>query len=263
MTQTSSETKYSHLVARYKELRKITFRLQNEVLPEYLSKRAFEICGKKLGVLHNNTLVLDNMDQTGVIMDYCIYNYRERGLNTVLRYLADSQLDPDSDEYVVVKAMSKSFHALVQIADVLPGVGVQSRDLLNNREYLLIDMGLSQTAVKGVVIATRLLNYEDFVTTSGAALPVDEEALVEILDFALQHYGTDDGKHIEVDIDERDDLTAAIIRICLHKESSSEIEYRDIESEPVASPLRRESRTGRNEPCPCGSGKKYKRCCGR
>jgi uncharacterized protein YecA (UPF0149 family) len=22
------------------------------------------------------------------------------------------------------------------------------------------------------------------------------------------------------------------------------------------------SRRGRNEPCPCGSGKKYKRCCG-
>ena len=26
-------------------------------------------------------------------------------------------------------------------------------------------------------------------------------------------------------------------------------------------PLRREIRAGRNDPCPCGSGKKYKRCC--
>jgi preprotein translocase subunit SecA len=26
---------------------------------------------------------------------------------------------------------------------------------------------------------------------------------------------------------------------------------------------RREERVGRNDPCPCGSGKKYKRCCGR
>ncbi len=32
----------------------------------------------------------------------------------------------------------------------------------------------------------------------------------------------------------------------------------------VAQPVRREGpRIGRNEPCPCGSGKKYKRCCGR
>lgn len=30
-------------------------------------------------------------------------------------------------------------------------------------------------------------------------------------------------------------------------------------------PLRRpaENRTGRNQPCPCGSGKKFKRCCVR
>jgi preprotein translocase subunit SecA len=26
-------------------------------------------------------------------------------------------------------------------------------------------------------------------------------------------------------------------------------------------PYRSEPKTGRNEPCPCGSGKKYKRCC--
>ena len=28
-------------------------------------------------------------------------------------------------------------------------------------------------------------------------------------------------------------------------------------------PERRQRKVGRNEPCPCGSGKKYKRCCGR
>ena len=28
-------------------------------------------------------------------------------------------------------------------------------------------------------------------------------------------------------------------------------------------PIRKEPKIGRNEPCPCGSGKKYKKCCGR
>ncbi len=27
--------------------------------------------------------------------------------------------------------------------------------------------------------------------------------------------------------------------------------------------LRKEPKVGRNDPCPCGSGKKYKKCCGR
>jgi preprotein translocase subunit SecA len=28
-------------------------------------------------------------------------------------------------------------------------------------------------------------------------------------------------------------------------------------------PVRAEAKPGRNEPCPCGSGKKYKKCCGK
>jgi preprotein translocase subunit SecA len=27
--------------------------------------------------------------------------------------------------------------------------------------------------------------------------------------------------------------------------------------------VREEPKVGRNDPCPCGSGKKYKKCCGR
>jgi len=35
-------------------------------------------------------------------------------------------------------------------------------------------------------------------------------------------------------------------------------------AEKPAQPVKRETRkVGRNEPCPCGSGKKYKKCCGK
>ncbi|MBR2296811.1 MAG: SEC-C domain-containing protein [Clostridia bacterium] len=30
----------------------------------------------------------------------------------------------------------------------------------------------------------------------------------------------------------------------------------------TAQPVRAENKVGRNDPCPCGSGKKYKKCCG-
>ena len=33
---------------------------------------------------------------------------------------------------------------------------------------------------------------------------------------------------------------------------------------PKKKPIRRSNdKVGRNDPCPCGSGKKYKKCCGR
>lgn len=37
---------------------------------------------------------------------------------------------------------------------------------------------------------------------------------------------------------------------------------RDYDSEAPLVPIKAEPRTGRNDPCPCGSGKKYKKCCG-
>ena len=34
-------------------------------------------------------------------------------------------------------------------------------------------------------------------------------------------------------------------------------------SKPSITPIRRDApKVGRNDPCPCGSGKKYKKCCG-
>ena len=30
----------------------------------------------------------------------------------------------------------------------------------------------------------------------------------------------------------------------------------------IVEPLRAENKAGRNDPCPCGSGKKFKKCCG-
>ncbi|HHY81907.1 MAG TPA: SEC-C domain-containing protein [Clostridiales bacterium] len=37
---------------------------------------------------------------------------------------------------------------------------------------------------------------------------------------------------------------------------------REINQEYRASKMARSTKIGRNEPCPCGSGKKYKKCCG-
>jgi len=258
-----TEAEYAQLVDRYKTFRTISRELQNRALTKYVSKRGFEECGEKLGILRDNVLVFDDMDQATVLMDYCIYDYREQGGNAVARYIADSELDPDSDEYTVVKAMSESFYTLVQVEDVLPGVGVRVNDLMNDRQYLLTDIGFSTTASRGIVLATRILPFYDFVMASGAALPVDPDALREIFDFASQHFAADDGKYFTMDMQQRTDFTAAVIRICLEQDSSDRIEYQDIEDQPATRPLHKVTCIGRNDPCPCGSGKKYERCCGR
>jgi len=35
------------------------------------------------------------------------------------------------------------------------------------------------------------------------------------------------------------------------------------QGEGAKKPVKKEGKVGRNDPCPCGSGKKFKKCCGR
>ena len=43
----------------------------------------------------------------------------------------------------------------------------------------------------------------------------------------------------------------------------TEAEQELLEKTEKVEPIRSDARPGRNDPCPCGSGRKYKKCCGR
>jgi uncharacterized protein YecA (UPF0149 family) len=54
------------------------------------------------------------------------------------------------------------------------------------------------------------------------------------------------------------DMIAGIV------ENTRHFKYRGHkESELKTQTVVKEVKVGRNDPCPCGSGKKYKKCCGR
>ncbi len=50
-----------------------------------------------------------------------------------------------------------------------------------------------------------------------------------------------------------------------HEEKASELEYQGSgePAEKKKKPVKRAAKVGRNDPCPCGSGKKHKNCCGK
>jgi hypothetical protein len=218
------------MVDRYTRLRPIMWRLNNEVLPGYLSKRAIEACAKRLGMWRQGALVLENEDEMAILMDYCLHAYCDEGDDTVERYVVDSRPSPNSEEYAVLKAMLESFHTLVRITEVLPRVGARVTDLWTDCEYLLIDMGFSHTAKKGAVLATRILPYGELVTTSGAALPVDDDTLREVGESILPRHGTHQGRRCTFRGGRRKaaDLAAAIIRLCLSHKALQRIRYADL-----------------------------------
>jgi hypothetical protein len=259
---------HAEALPAYRQFRHIGLRL-NHAFTGSLSKEAIQTAGRRLGMLHNGTLVFDSEDETSVLMDYAIYNVETAGRNAVQEYLAESPPPPGSDEMVLLKAELKAYYSLFQVIDLEPGVGVTVQDALRGDTGFMADIGLSGTARKGAVFATRVIPLEEqgFMMSGGAGLPVIPALLIKIkkeLDRAFVP-GTDFARLTR---DQEADLAALVIRVCLQTGMSSRIAYgMDAETSPSGKvhsiDPREVRRANPNEACPCGSGKKFKSCCGR
>jgi hypothetical protein len=260
---------YGDILARYQRMRKVSLEL-NKALPRYVPREGLEATARRLGFWQKGTLVFDSMDQSCVLFDQAIHGYFKDGRNAVDRYLADHPPTPGSDQEAVLAAKQRSFYSLFQVEGIVPDVGVHVHDMLRDRRQFLADVGFSQTAVKGLVLATRVLPFEDFIMTAGAALPTDADTLTKISRLPALNKPPSDIESMSRQ--EMADVAATVIGLCLKGDHSQDIYYEGIEDDseddkvpPAGEAIRlpETQRVGRNDPCPCGSGKKYKKCCGR
>ncbi len=60
----------------------------------------------------------------------------------------------------------------------------------------------------------------------------------------------------------RDELERELAEATTNEDEMVEADFEEGEA-PVRKPIRSQKKPKRNEPCPCGSGKKYKECCGK
>jgi hypothetical protein len=258
---------HAGLSDRYARLRRVGLEL-NTRLTEALPHHAFNQGGKKLGLLKRNVLTLDSEDEIAVLADFCIHDVRGPRGNTVERYLADFPPPVGSDELILLQALRQARYALIVVERKEFGVGAYVRDLLRDEAFFLTDMGLGSTAPVGMVLAARIMTADGITMTTGAALPAavfspaERDQLLQRLKAAVH------GKDFrDLTPAEAGDLAATLIRTCLQQGAAERIAYIEpapldrTGHEPSALPPAR--RVGRNDPCPCGSGRKFKHCCGR
>jgi hypothetical protein len=218
-----------------------------------------------------SVVVFGHEDETAVLMDYCIYNVYRNGRNAVNDYICDCPADPESDEGKCLRAMQNATYTMLAVVGVEPGVCCHVRNLLTEETRSLVDIGLSQTAGPGAVIATRLLDFGSYVATGGAALPVG------ILDEArLEEWQ----RKISTGADEHGFDPAPLIRACLQAGTTSAVRYEDADtrnlpkmgtSMPTRTPSQRKKARAQlvarksmmDRRCTCGSGKMFKNCCGK
>ena len=252
---------YSQILDRYKRMRAASLEINRDLTPVCMT--SIERAARDLGVWSNGTIVMDDIDDSAVLMDYAIHDCREDGRNAVQRYAAMNSPAPGSDAEAVLEATKQAFFSVFQVTEVIEGIGVRVKDILRAREHLLADVGFSQSAVPDVVLASRTLPFEDFIMTTGAALPVEPQVLVKIREF-LHERGLLNEDMANLPAERWSEIARMVIRACLTGERETRVIYRDVEDSLGGSYVPDGSASpGRNEPCPCGSGRKYKKCCGR
>ena len=252
---------YRDIAARYKRMREACVKL-HKVLPQYIPGKGLQLTAKHLGLYHKGTFVLGCEDELCVLFDQAIYGYFERGENAVDRYLIGHQPQPGSDEHAMLSGMQCPFHSVFQVEQIVPDVGVHVHDIPRERRHFLADVGFSNSAVQGIVLATRVLPFEDFIMATGAALPTDRDVLVQIARLPAMNWPPEEIRGMSPE--EAAELAGEVINICLRGGASEDVCYQspDATAGDENAPIRAGAHVGRNEPCPCGSGKKYKKCCG-
>jgi len=254
---------YTEVLEKYKRTRSIALELNNSLL-KLIPKKAIESTARKWGLWRDGALVLDIEDHLSVLMDYVIHDCFQNGQNAVEHYLAQQPPELETDVHAVLEGMQRAFFSIFRVEKIVKSVGIHVLDILSDRRYFLADVGLGDTASEALTMTSRVLLFDDFIMTSGAALPVDEGASADIADYLNSMEKSPlDGEVMTRE--ERADFNATLIRFCLRSKGGQYIRYEeaDDKSARMVIPFPETQHVGRNEPCPCGSGKKYKKCCGQ
>jgi len=277
------EIDYDDILIRYLEFRKTGLKL-NSKLVRLLPKEDLEVGARKLGMMDkSNVLVMENEDEMPILVDYCIHSVLKNGENLIDRCLEEFPIDFSFEEMEILDLLADSCYTIFEITDTVPGVGIHAVDFLYEIEpFFLADLFFSQTAMPCMVVAGRLIDFGDFHATTGAALPVTSISLLKnikrISDKIIFENVEDT---LESRRKQEAELSGDVIRLLLKHGASSNIVYAgpddnldgiladrassdfSMESDFSESPQTRSPKIGRNEPCSCGSGLKYKKCCGK
>ncbi len=212
--------------SRYKRLRQVGKGL-NHSLVKLLGKQAINKGGKDLGILKRGTLIFDSEDEMSVLMDYCIYSHQVGKKTVIDRYLDTAQLEPVSDEMLLLKAMQDSYFSVFMMVSSEKKYLCHVKDIIRGRDLTLIDTGLAQTNIPGLPLASRVIQIpvSDKYMTTGATIPlVKDEALRRLEDIITKFAPAIDGTFSKT---QEASFAKQVIRMALKTGNLERMNYAD------------------------------------
>ena len=253
--------------------RSVSRPMANELLRR-VGRASLNEVGRRVGLLRGGTLVLDNESELDVLGDLAVFDLWKDGENLVRRVLREAPPAEGTMQREIMEARCDARFSIFTSERVEPGVGVYFRDMFRGREEtLVVDRGMAASPLPPF-IAMRLLRFPEFAMSTGAGIPVtSREATMDVVGALRRRFGEyDDAAMQAMTPPEWSEFAFITVKVLLAHAQTRHVAYANRPDEVDPRALTRddygprlmapEPRVGRNEPCPCGSGKKYKKCHG-
>jgi len=238
------------LVARYSALRQTTIEINNSILG-VIPREASLASAEALGLLHQGSIYFDSENESMIFADHTIHANSLARREYLDAYRKANAKTVTEEQRRMLTAMESVRFAILRCEKPFPGVGVQVYNVLRDHRFLLLDITLSHSAYVGLLLAAHIITIDGLHLTTGAGLPILDQKVGRKVYAALadENETFDEANITGV-------YTTKITRILMEYIASI---GRQAESQSFE---RVSQKVPRNAPCPCGSGKKYKICCG-
>src|SRR6185437_12355888 len=266
-------TKTDREMERYIQIRELATPLITKIgmtVPRELILQS----ARDLGMLGDDgsTLAFQRKTDIDYVMDRAIFDMPSPKERWIEIHCQEKLKDYSREEQAILSSYRSAYFSLYEVLRRDSGRGIWLQDLLQPREIFLMDKGMGGTASPGWLLATRVVTYEGLNFSSGASAIFSPEQKDVWLTRMQWLFGQSQKgwswetfmRHaapvfIKAFQDEDIDYRTTPVTGDLEEESDPvDEDSADLEFAP---PRESPSKLGRNDPCHCGSGKKYKKCC--
>jgi hypothetical protein len=206
---------------------------------------------KRLKLFPDGDIILNNNQETDFLVDWMIFQHRRQGKS--LSRIAFEALEPNAPELTrsVLAGMSGAVLGLFRVLSAEPGVGIQAENTWSGQRHFIFEREVSRSSKPGEHLMLRMLVVGDMAVSGSIGLSMHDALLTGIRN--EQAAGNlPSMEELAQPGPQQDEFFGSTIASIMNLRSR-------LVPQPAS---RRDAKVGRNDPCPCGSGKKFKKCCG-
>ncbi|SNQ61206.1 hypothetical protein [Candidatus Methanoperedens nitratireducens] len=166
------------IIEKYKTYRNIAKELNHKIMNTCLDQDVLKKSARLLGIARGEILVFESENDTSVLMDFALYDYRANKQNAIEIYREKIGWQNEIEKEIL-DAYISSYTSLFKVISISEAENsLILSDLLNKKDNIkLIDIALSITAVPGLLVFIRLIPFKDFNMAAGSsfAFPSNSE----------------------------------------------------------------------------------------